>query len=341
MAVIDRGSVGIALVIGADDRLLGTVTDGDIRRALLNGTRLDEPVRRLLDGRANSPYPRTITASPSTPPAARLAILQENRIRHLPIVDSNGRLVDLSVLDELAAPADSAVRAVILAGGLGTRLGPLTAATPKPMLPVGARPVLEWTVEQLRDAGIRKVHVATHYLAEQITEHFGSGGQFGVQIDYTTETEPLGTAGPIRLLADSAEPILVINGDIVTRVDLRALVDFHREQGAEMTVGVRAYEIQVPYGVVECAGPRVERFREKPTLPVLVNAGVYLLEPAAASLIPAGCRFDMTDLIERLLAAGRAVVSFPIVEYWIDIGAPADYARADADARAGLLGAKG
>jgi NDP-sugar pyrophosphorylase family protein len=196
---------------------------------------------------------------------------------------------------------------------------------------------MELTVEQLRLAGIHRVNVATHYLADQIVGHFGDGQEFGVQIDYLREDEPLGTAGALRLLPAGDEPLLVINGDVLTRVDFRALLAFHREQRAELTVGVRAYEIEVPYGVVHCQGARVTRLEEKPHYQFLVNAGIYLLEPEVQAAIPEGRRFDMTDLIEGLIDQGRSVVSFPIVEYWLDIGRLADYERANEDMNRGDL----
>jgi NDP-sugar pyrophosphorylase family protein len=203
------------------------------------------------------------------------------------------------------------------------------------MLPVADRPLMERTVEQLRQAGVRRLNITTHYLSEKIISHFGDGARFGVEIDYVRENEPLGTAGALKMLHASDEPILVVNGDVLTRVDYRAFHAFHREQNADMTIGVRAYKIQVPYGVVECHGPEVVGLTEKPEMKLFVNAGVYLLEPTVQAHLPAESKFDMTDLIARLLAAGKTVVSFPIVEYWIDVGRTADYEQADSDLRRG------
>jgi NDP-sugar pyrophosphorylase family protein len=196
---------------------------------------------------------------------------------------------------------------------------------------------MEQVIGQLRDAGIRRVCVSTHYRAEKITEHFGDGRDFGVEISYLTEDRPLGTAGALSLMAPTREPLLVVNGDVLTRVDFRAMLKFHREHQAHLTVGVRQYGLRVPYGVVEHDGPHVTGVREKPLLQFLVNAGIYLLEPEAHRHIPCGQRFDMTDLIPRLLDSRLTVVSFPIVEYWIDIGEHADYARAQMDAQSGQL----
>jgi NDP-sugar pyrophosphorylase family protein len=224
-----------------------------------------------------------------------------------------------------------------MAGGFGTRLRPLTEDTPKPMLLVGDRPMLERTIEQLKKAGIHRVDLTTHYKPEAISKHFGNGDEFGVTIRYVHEDQPLGTAGALGLLGDSQEPLLVINGDILTHVDFRAMLKHHREHKASLTVGVCRYDLQVPYGVIECHGPDILGISEKPKMPFLVNAGIYLLEPKVRKYIPAGKRFDMTDLIQSLIHADRKVVSFPIVEYWLDVGRPGDYARAQEDVRSGRI----
>jgi NDP-sugar pyrophosphorylase family protein len=224
-----------------------------------------------------------------------------------------------------------------MAGGLGTRLRPLTDDTPKPMLPVGGRPLMEHIIGQLRESGIRRVNITTHYRHDKIAEHFGDGDGFGVEIEYVSEERPLGTAGALSLLAACAEPLLVVNGDILTRVDFRAMLGFHRRQEAAFTVGVRRFAVDVPYGIVETEGPEVREITEKPRFEFLVNAGIYLLEPEIVRLIPVDTRFEMNDLIGLAIAEGRRVVNFPIVEYWLDIGRPGDYAQAQADAENGRL----
>jgi len=206
---------------------------------------------------------------------------------------------------------------------------------PKPMLPVGGRPLLEFIIGQLRGIGIRHVNVATNYLAEKIEDHFGNGDGFGVTINYVRENAPLGTGGALGLLGEQADPMLVINGDILTEVDYRAMFAYHREHVAEMTVAVRRYAVQVPYGVVECEGPRVRGLREKPELVFFVNAGIYLVEPSVVQLVPNNEHMNMTDLIGQLIASGKTVVSFPVCEYWLDVGHHTDYARAQEDAKDG------
>jgi len=254
-------------------------------------------------------------------------------VHHLPLVTADGQVQGLLLRSDLTATLAPALWAVIMAGGIGSRLRPLTDSVPKPMLPVGDRPLLERTVERLRRAGIQEVRVTTHYLGDRITNHFGDGRAFGVHIEYLPEERPLGTAGALAKLRDIQSPLLVINGDILTGVDFQAMLAYHQEYRAAATVGVRQVELQVPYGVVECTGPQIRRLSEKPVEKLLVNAGIYLLEPSVLAFIPDNERFDMTDLIQRLLEEGRTVVSFPIVEYWIDIGQPADYERAQLDAR--------
>lgn len=325
---IDRNEKGIVLVVDAERRLIGTVTDGDIRRAILAGTDLDARIGDLLVHRGDSPYPTPITAPIDTSPADLLGLMQERRVRQMPLLDDDARVADLITLDDLLPDHSISLQAMIMAGGLGTRLRPLTETLPKPMLPVGDRPLMERTVAQMRQAGIRRVNVATHYLAEKIADHFGDGHDFGVEITYVTEERPLGTAGALALMQAPQETLLVINGDILTEVDFRTMLTFHQEHQATLTVGVRKYELSVPYGVVESNGVFVRGLKEKPSVNFFVNAGIYLLEPEAHQHIPSGQRFDMTDLIQRLLDNGKCIVSFPIIEYWLDIGQPADYARA-------------
>jgi NDP-sugar pyrophosphorylase family protein len=202
------------------------------------------------------------------------------------------------------------------------------------MLPVGGRPVMEVLLEHLQQAGIRRVNVTTHYLPEKITDHFGDGKAFGVEINYVNEELPLGTGGALGLLPQPTEPFLVINGDVLTRVNFRALLTFHQEHKADLTLAVRQHEVEIPYGVVESDGVLLKGIREKPRMDYFINAGIYLLNPEVYQFIPNGEHFNMTDLIQWLLDAGRRVVCFPISEYWLDIGRHADYLQAQNDAEA-------
>jgi len=332
MECIDRNRQGIALVVDGEGRLVGTVTDGDVRRAMLANVGLEEPVTVLVERQAalgeNRPTP--LTAPAGTPVSELIVLMRRFDVRHIPIVDAAGRPEDVVLLHELVDVEGPPLRAVVMAGGLGTRLGRLTADMPKPMLPVGDRPLLERIVEQLRDAGITHVNLTTHYRADVIARHFGDGSGHGVEIEYVSEERPLGTAGALGMV-EGEGPMLVMNGDILTRVDFRAMHSFHEEHAADMTVAVRPYETRVPYGLVELEGSRISGLSEKPLVRGFVNAGIYLLDPAVRGFVGKDEPLDMPQLIERLLGSGRTVVGFPLREYWLDIGRPSDYEQALAD----------
>lgn len=194
---------------------------------------------------------------------------------------------------------------------------------------------MELTLEKLHNAGIEHVDISTNYRAANIVDHFGDGKAFGIELNYIQEDQPLGTAGALGLMKTPKGTLLVINGDIITHVDFGTMLAYHQEHKADITVGVRQYSVEVPYGVLECEGPNVRKLKEKPQVTFLVNAGIYLLEPSVYDSISRGEHLDMTELIQRLLDSKRPIVSFPIIEYWLDIGQPADYERAQNDAMAG------
>lgn len=325
---MDRSRLGIVLVVNEDRQLVGTVTDGDLRRAMLACVELNQPISQLLERKAGSPYAQPITASNGLDCNVYLKLLQEYNIVQLPILDDAHRVVGLVTRDEFLPKEVLPLQAVIMAGGRGSRLYPLTEDLPKPMLPVGDRPLLEIIIEQLRESGINRVNVTTHHCRSKIAEHFGDGHQWGVNLSYVEEDRPLGTAGSLSLLDPPTETTLVINGDILTQVNFRAMLEFHRAQHADLTVAVRRHEVQVPFGVIESEGPVVRRLTEKPIVDFLINAGIYLLEPRVHQLIQPGRQLDMTELIQMLLEKGGCVVSFPVREGWLDIGQPADYEQA-------------
>ncbi len=330
IAVLDKAGTGALMLSEQGGILCGLLTDGDIRRAVLRSQALDLACSTIAN--------RTpVVVPPTATKTEMLHIMNTRDINHLPVVDADGRIVNFVLRKDLVTEEQLELSAVIMAGGFGKRLLPLTEQTPKPMLPVGDRPLLEFSIEQLRKAGIRRVNVTTHYLPDKIIDHFGDGSGFGVDLNYTTEDHPLGTAGGLKLMPALDGTMLVINGDILTGVSFQKILAYHREHKADITVGVRRYEVQVPYGVIECVGERVVRLTEKPQLNFLINAGLYLLEPSVYRYIPDGRRFDMTDLIERLIQEGRPVVSFPIVEYWLDVGRHADYEKAQEDVKSGKL----
>jgi len=335
MECIDQSAKGIALVLDDQRRLIGTVTDGDIRRAILAGMDLELSISELIRQRQPSFTSGAITAPLGTEDSVLLHLMTENGVRHVPLVDEAGCVVDISFLTELVKEYELPLRAIVMAGGYGSRLRPLTEELPKPMLPVGNKPLLELIVEQLKQAGIRQVNVATHYKGDVISEHFKNGEAFGVDIRYVKEDQPLGTAGALSLLEEVDEPLLVMNGDILTRVDFRALLHFHREHKADLTVCVRQYEFNVPYGVIDTDGVNVKGISEKPVVRQFINAGIYLLNAQVRRLIPNGQPYDIPDLIERLIKEERTVICFPIREYWLDIGKVDQYDQAKADMAAG------
>jgi dTDP-glucose pyrophosphorylase len=332
MQRINETGQGIGLVLDSEGRLLDTVTDGDLRRAVLAGVDLRKQIAELPRAKRQ---PFTMPIGTHRNELARL--MHERNVRHIPLVDSDLRVVDMVQLGDLVSdqPCSLGVSAVVMAGGYGSRLRPLTDEIPKPMLPVGDKPLVEHTIDNLRKHGIQHVYMATHYKPEAFSNHFGDGRAFGVQIDYLHEEQPRGTAGVLATLPKGEDPLLVINGDIITDVSYGAIVRFHQESSAEMTVAVRQYDFSVPYGVMEMDGTNILGVQEKPAHHFFVNAGIYIIERSAAQHVPAECSFDMPQLIESLVAMRKKVIGFPISEYWIDIGRVSDYEKALSDAEAG------
>jgi dTDP-glucose pyrophosphorylase len=328
MISIDRSGYGIALVVDESQKLLFTITDGDLRRAVLNSLNLDLTIAEWAKRSPEHGVLSPVVMPLSTPPSVLLLKMQEEDLRHIPLVDEEGRVVDLAMLREMVIGDTPDLSAVIMAGGFGSRLQPLTEDLPKHMLPVGDKPMMEHIINQLHTAGIRQVNVTTHYKPEKIVEHFGDGKRFGLDINYVNEDRPLGTAGALGLMDPWDSTLLVINGDILTRLNFQAMLAFHRENKAVMTVGVRSYETRIPYGVVELQGVDITALVEKPLYKAFVNAGVYLLEPEVYRFIPRQERIDMTDVINRLLEQKSRVVSFPISEYWQDVGQHDEYQKA-------------
>jgi len=322
---IDASSLQIALVVDDQNKLLGTITDGDIRRCILKGMPLSGPARQIMN-------PSPVTSRVGGGRESALASMQRKRIHQIPIVDEHGRVVGLETLDEYIRPRLRPNRVVLMAGGPGSRLYPLTADCPKPMLKVGNKPLLEIILENFIEYGFHQFYVSVNYMAEVVKTHFGDGSAWGADIRYLQEDQKLGTAGGLSLLPERpAESLLVMNGDLLTKVNFAQLLDFHKSHHAEATMCVREYDFQVPYGVVRIDDQRLVAIDEKPKQHFFVNAGIYVLEPDALSLIPANSYFDMPSLFEKLIAKKRSTAVFPIREYWLDIGQVADYDRAKVD----------
>ena len=319
MLVIDHGRLGIALVVDADTCLLGTVTDGDLRRAMLRGVALDAVVSQVMNRNFTS-VGQDATAS------GVLELMRAQSIKQVPVLDARGCVVGLYFLPDFIEPSLRPNWAVVMAGGEGRRLQPLTAETPKPMLPVGDRPLLENTVSLLVHHGFRHLFVSIHYLGDQIEAHFSDGRRLGCHIKYLRERKPLGTAGALSLLPERPrDPLLVMNGDLLTDVNLSALMDYHVETGCAATQCVREYAFQVPFGVVHYGEGQVIGTEEKPVQRFLVNAGIYVISPDLLDAVPVDQAFTMPDLLAQARRGGHRVAAFPIRERWTDIGRPEDY----------------
>lgn len=322
--VLDAAATQILLVVDADRRLLGTVTDGNIRRGLLHGISLSNTI-----GEVMNTHPHVARAGEDR--AMLMAMMRRDRLRALPLVDTAKRVVGLEILDDLLEikPADNWV--VLMAGGEGRRLYPLTKETPKPLLRVGSKPILETIMGSFIASGFRKFFISVNYLAEQVEAHFGDGSARGVEIQYLREDRKLGTAGALRLLPERpTQPFFVMNGDILTNTDLAQLLRFHTDHSVTATMCVREHVIQVPYGVVELDGHRMTSIIEKPITRHFVNAGIYVLEPSALDTIPTDAEtFDMPQLFDSLRKNGGECGAFPIREYWLDIGRHDDFERAN------------
>lgn len=332
LEAVTKNSRQAVAVVDAEGRLVGLMTDGDIRRAILRGASFEAPVEQMMN---RSP----VTAEPSTRREDAIALMQRRVIRHLPLVDARRVLVDLLLLEELLEPPALPNLAVLMAGGEGSRLRPLTETVPKPLLQVGGKPLLEILVERLRAAGVREFLVTVNYKSHMIEDHFGDGSRLGVRLRYVREPEPLGTAGALRLAEALLDrrPFFVVNGDILTKCDFLAMLHFHTAAGPDLTVGTVPHTVELPYGILEVQGDRLSGVSEKPRLDFTINSGIYVVEPPCVALIPRGRVFDMPDLIRALVAAGRRVAAFPIRDYWLDVGRHDDFRKADRDVAEGLL----
>lgn len=321
---IDSTGAGMALVVDADNRLLGVLSDGDLRRALIRGAGLEDTA---LTGANREPF----CIDQHQDRAATLTMLRAQGLRQLPVLDADRRVVGLTTVSDFLNIPIRSNPVVIMAGGKGERLAELTRDTPKPMLKVGPRPILDTIVRNLAGQGFRNFWLAVNYKAEQIERHFGDGSALGLDIRYLREARPLGTCGALALLPAQEQPLIVTNGDVLAKVDYGHVLESHLEAGADATVVVRDYEMQVPFGVVNAEEGRILRIDEKPTQSYTISAGAYVLSPSALRMIPEEAYRDMPVLIADLIAAGMKVRQQPAEGYWIDIGRPPDYAQANAD----------
>lgn len=323
IGTLDKGGLGIVLVTDANDVLLGTMTDGDVRRALLRHQTMSTPVSEIM---CATPQVADSTWSREK----LLAVMESTRLLQLPVVDASCRVLAIETLHDMLNRKRLDNPVFLMAGGFGKRLYPLTQDCPKPMLKVGDKPILELILQGFVEAGFHRFYISTHYLPEIIRNHFGDGSRWNVSIQYVHEENPLGTGGALGLLPhDEIDlPLFLMNGDLLTRVDYRSLLDFHERHEGSATLCVREYEQQIPYGVIQSDGHRITQIVEKPIQRYFISAGIYMLSPELVCSVAPGERIDMPELLEREIGVGRDVNMFPVHEYWLDIGRMDDFQRA-------------
>ncbi len=324
--VLNRAHKRIVLVTDGGARLLGVITDSDVRHAVLDQQSFAAPVSAIM-------VTNPVTVPPDMSNAEVLSIMEQTHCYQVPVVDSRGTVVDVCFINELlTTDLDKDGLAVVMAGGLGERLRPLTETTPKPLLKVGDRPVLFNVLERLLEAGYGRVVLCLNYKADMIRDAVSAQAHFADRVEFVEEDEPLGTAGALTLLREMpTRPFLVMNGDLLTEVALAELRRFHAQEQSVLTVALKQESHSVPFGVIDLDGPRITALREKPSLAYFINAGVYMVEPMVLGRIPRGRRWDMTDVIQDLLKARLRVAGFPIHEYWLDIGEHDQLTRAEAE----------
>lgn len=322
LEIIDKGTMRIAIVVNNDNQFLGTINDGDIRRAILQGYSLEQNIKQIYNTN-----PTVCFINDSKEIVVQKAI--KNKVYQIPILDNNKKVIDVEDLATLLTKANRKNKVILMAGGLGTRLKPLTQKTPKPLLKIGSKPILETIIENFSNHGFKDIIISVNYKANMIKDYFQDGSKFGVNIEYIEETKRLGTAGALSLLKEKPkEPFFVMNADLLTNINFSHLLDFHSFGNSMATMCVREYDFQVPYGVIEIENDSIKSIVEKPIQKFFVNAGIYLLSPKTLDYIPKNHFFDMPSLFDKLIKDEHKLLSFPIHEYWLDIGRMEDFQRA-------------
>lgn len=325
IAKIDASGLQAALIVDENALLHGILTDGNIRRAILAGKNLQVPVSEVMNSK-----PTTVPVGTSN--EEKLDLMRRLTIHHLPLVNDVGHVVGLSTLDDLIGATARPNWVVLMAGGLGQRLQPLTEDRPKPLLPVAGKPILEIIVEGFSAQGFKHIFLSINYKAEMIRDHFGDGSRWGVQIEYLHEKTRMGTAGALSLLPDRpTDPLLVMNGDLLIQTKFDNLLQFHQAHDAAATMAVREYELRVPYGVVRLDGARIQKIEEKPTQRFFINAGIYALSSAALDHLLPDEFCDMPTLFDRLISNSLTTSAYPLREYWLDIGRMEELERAQSE----------
>ena len=331
--IIDNYKSKFVIVVNEKYELIGTITDGDVRRGLLKGYKLEDPVRSVMNK-------EPISINEHEPKKASLELMNKYRLSQLPIINKNKRVIGLRLLNELihkkSQKKDNLV--ILMAGGLGKRLRPFTDHTPKPLIEINGKPILEIILENMIYEGFTNFFISINYMADKIIDYFGDGSKWQVSIEYLQEKEPLGTAGSLSLLnVVPNKPIIVLNSDLVTKASFQDMLEFHSQQeNSELTMGLVEYDFEIPYGIVRLDDGKIVEMKEKPVQNFFVNAGIYIIEPRVLKEIPHNTYMDMTDVIRNIIDTSKKATAYPIREYWIDIGRLQDLKKANDDIDNGL-----
>ena len=320
---MSKGAIKIAIVVDKKNRLLGTLSDGDIRRGFLKGLNINSSIKSIINKK-----PFIGKKYDSKDKLLKKAITK--KVSQVPIIDEKGKVLEIILTDELILKDKiKSNKVVIMAGGKGTRLRPLTKNIPKPMLKVGSKPILETIIKRFSECGFKDLIICVNYKSHAIENYFGNGKKFGVTIRYIKEKKRMGTAGALSFLKKKIyEPFFVINGDLLTNLDFEKMLDFHNKHNSEATMGVKEYSINSPYGEVNIANEKISSIDEKPIHKFFANAGIYILNPKCIDLVPKKF-FDMTTLFKKIITKKQKATSFPLNEYWKDIGRLSDYEKAN------------
>ncbi len=321
--LIDKNAFKTLIVVDSNNCLIGSLTDGDIRRGILKDISLEASVKEVIN-----------TSPISLSEDAHLDKIQkemlEKRLNHVPLLDSKNKVVKIISKEDLKNRSHKENAVVLMAGGLGTRLQPLTENCPKPLLKVGDKPILETIIEGLKSHGFSELFITVNYMSDKIENYFQGGAAWGVNIRYIKESKSLGTAGALSLLPKENinAPFLIINGDLLTKTNYDQLLTFHQERAASATMAVREYDFQIPYGVLEINDQKIISINEKPVHKFFVNAGIYVLSPSVLEMIPKEEYFEMTQLFQKIVNEKQLAAPFPLREYWLDIGKMSDFLKA-------------
>ena len=326
MRMLDAGSQRIVLVCDEQNKLLGTITDGDTRRALLRDANMNDPVSHVMN---KQPF----VVKTDTTREHCLQLMKQHDLVAVPIINRQLQVVGLQTLYQAMQPERKNNPVFIMAGGFGTRLQPLTDDCPKPLLKVGGKPILEIIIQHFINHGFHDFYISTHYLPEKIQEYFKDGSNLGVSIRYVHEEVPLGTGGALGLLPKDLPdlPLIMMNGDILTNMNFENLLAYHVQHNADATMCVREYQYQIPYGVVESAEGMIKRMVEKPIQYFNINTGIYVVNPSVIKNVPIQQAIGMPTLLEQEIDKNKRVMMYPLHEYWLDIGQMSDYQRAQSD----------